>query len=212
MLCRSHGVDGFPGTATVEQCLWQLAEALLPARADDCSRYIQAQMDLGATLCTRAKPACADCPLNDICVARRDGRVNELPQPRPRKSLPQRSLRVLLLHDGERWLFERRPPHGIWGGLLSLPEVAADEDVQQKLHALACAAADLQALAPLRHSFTHFHLTLQPLLAAVEPLPQVAESGRYRWLTSAELSTAALPTPIRKILQTALATVTQGRG
>ena len=222
VLCRSFGIEGFPGTATVEKQLWQLADDLLPARASDCASYIQAQMDLGATLCTRSKPQCERCPLHAICLARRTQRTKELPQSRPRKPLPQRSVQVLLLHDGKRWLLEQRPPQGIWGGLLSPPEAADDLERQHKLQQLigpVAAAQALQSLQPLpslRHSFTHFQLTLQPVLLVLSSAGQkpatahCAESNQYQWLDGAALASAALPTPIRKILHAALAERTAG--
>ncbi len=207
VLCRTHGIEGFPGTPAVEKRLWTLAESLLPARAADTGTYIQAQMDLGATVCTRGKPDCATCPLAALCVAQRAGRTGELPEARPRKALPQRTVNVLLLRDGERWLFERRLPSGIWGGLLSLPEVAApnlDDPRQHAVQALGCAAGELTPLPPLRHTFTHFQLTLLPLQGRAQPLPHAAERGNLCWLTRAEIFTAALPTPIRKIVDAAL--------
>ena len=112
VLCRAFGIEGWPGTPAVEKRLWAIAESLLPqARLADCT---QAQMDFGATLCTRARPACAICPLQDACVARRDGRVAELPHPKPGKPLPERSTHMLLIDDGEgRMLLQRRPPTGV---------------------------------------------------------------------------------------------------
>ena len=64
VLCRAFGIDGFPGQAAVERKLWALAEALLPHA--DVATYIQAQMDLGATLCTRGTPHCTRCPLATV--------------------------------------------------------------------------------------------------------------------------------------------------
>ncbi|MFA7282475.1 MAG: A/G-specific adenine glycosylase [Sterolibacterium sp.] len=204
VLCRTHGIEGFPGTAAVEKDLWSLAEALLPR--NDIAIYIQAQMDLGATICTRREPLCLSapsrCPLADLCIARNTGRVGELPAARPRKPLPQRQTRVLLLYAGDRVLLERRPPSGIWGGLLSLPELDIGED--PSAHAakvLGYAVASFQSLAPLRHSFTHFQLTLLPLSGAAQQLPGIADAAKYCWLKRAGINAAALPTPVRKILK-----------
>lgn len=207
VLCRTQGIEGFPGTPAVEKTLWTQAESLLPQ--GDAATYIQAQMDLGATVCTRTRPACqrsvAACPLAEVCVARIQGRVAELPATRPRKALPQREVSVLLLRQGNKILLERRPPSGIWGGLLSLPEVAAPADPRQYAEqVLGCAVNRLIALAPLRHTFTHFQLTLRPLSGQAELLPRAAEVAGLCWVDCTELATAALPTPIRKILGDAL--------
>jgi A/G-specific adenine glycosylase len=199
VLCRVLGVEGFPGAAAVESRLWRDAEALLPQQ--DLAAYIQGQMDLGATVCTRAKPRCGECPLMEICVARREDRVAELPAPRPRRAVPSREATLLLLrHDG-RVLLERRPPAGIWGGLLSLPELPAGaEPLQFARQHLGVRVAAVSPGPAFTHAFTHFRLTIRPLLGEAEPLARAAEAGHV-WLDPAELTSAALPAPIRKLLE-----------
>lgn len=209
VLARCYGIEGFPGETATEKELWALAQTLLPAQTGKAGTYIQAQMDLGATVCTRQKPACTHCPLEEICVARREGKTAELPAKKPRKPLPQRSTRVLLLHDGKHWLLERRPPAGLWGGMLTLPEIAAEEGFAQAIRRLGCTPAShdegkpAHPLPPLRHVFTHFQLTLHPFISLVSASPGIAENDRLCWLTTEELAHAALPTPIRKILEAA---------
>ncbi|MGE5467786.1 MAG: A/G-specific adenine glycosylase [Ignavibacteria bacterium] len=197
VLCRCFGIEGFPGTPAVERKLWQLAAELLPAR--DVAAYIQAQMDLGATICTRGKPRCDECPLAADCVARREGRVEELPQAKPARALPEREATFLVLRDGERVLLESRPPQGIWGGLLSLPELPEDVDPGGLAEELGCRPLSVATLEPLVHTFTHFRLTLKPVLIEVRAVPGVADAG-LRWMALSQLKSAALPTPIRKIL------------
>ena len=202
VLARCFSIDGFPGSAASEKVFWQLAEALLPLTGIEA--YTQGLMDLGATLCTRANYACAICPMSDICVARREGRQGELPAARPRKVLPERETSLLLLTDGEHVLLERRPPSGIWGGLLSLPEAAADE-----AHPFAqrhgFRLLGMRPLASLKHSFTHFHLHIHPLLCTVETTASVAAEAGWQWLTYGDVETAALPTPIRFLLRSLVA-------
>ena len=82
VLARCFGVEGSAAERAVEQRLWALSEAATPA--DGVATYTQAVMDLGATLCTRRKPACALCPLSEGCSARRSGRQHEIPAPKPR--------------------------------------------------------------------------------------------------------------------------------
>jgi len=97
VLARRHGVDGWPGQPKTEQHLWAIAQTLLPqTRLAD---YTQAQMDLGALLCTRHAPGCLLCPVNDDCVALSEGRVDELPTPKPAKALPERQKLAWLLLD-----------------------------------------------------------------------------------------------------------------
>src|SRR5690554_1228697 len=97
VLARYHGVEGWPGQPAVERQLWNLALAHLPeARLAD---YTQAQMDLGATVCTRHSPDCGRCPLRGGCVALATGRTAELPTPKPARASPTREALVLLLQD-----------------------------------------------------------------------------------------------------------------
>ena len=199
VLARCFGIEGFPGTAKTQTELWQLAETLLPAKRMEA--YTQGLMDLGSQLCIRRKPFCAACPMHDLCIARQQGRQAELPTPRPRKALPERDTTVLMLTDGQQVLLERRPPVGIWGGLLSLPEGGVAE-ARELARRHGCSLQSMQAVPGLRHTFTHFHLNIQVLLCAVRPERRLVAEGGWQWLTldSGAVGKAALPTPIRKIL------------
>ena len=199
VLARCFGIEGFPGTAKTQTELWQLAETLLPTKRLEA--YTQGLMDLGSQLCIRRKPFCAACPMHDLCIARQQGRQAELPTPRPRKALPERDTTVLMLTDGQQVLLERRPPVGIWGGLLSLPEGGVAE-ARELARRHGCSLQSMQAVPGLRHTFTHFHLNIQVLLCAVRPERRLVAEGGWQWLTldSGAVGKAALPTPIRKIL------------
>ncbi len=202
LLCRFLGIEGLPGSAKLESRLWQDGAALLPDA--EVAAYIQAQMDMGATICTRSRPRCASCPLADLCVAYRENRVATLPTPRPKKALPERQITLLVLRLDNRVLLETRPPSGIWGGLLSLPELPAGVDAVDYCAQQQGLRIDAVLPAPtFTHGFTHFRLHIQPLLCTVVALPQLSES-RLRWIGRAELAQAALPAPIRKILSAIL--------
>ena len=207
VLCRVFGIDGFPGDRKVETRLWALAESLLPAQ--EVGRYIQAQMDLGATLCTRGRPACVRCPLAADCVAHRTGRVAELPAPRPRKAVPRRSAHYAVIIDDGAVLLERRPPAGIWGGLLALPEIPAGtaDPARWASERFGLRVSAAQPLAPLTHAFTHFVLELQPVLMQVVHAPaapavrlHAADAEAWCWQPLAARADAALPAPVRRIL------------
>jgi A/G-specific adenine glycosylase len=200
VLARHRGVEGYPGAPKVEAQLWSIAEALLPAA--DIEAYTQALMDLGATVCMRTRPRCDICPVAVDCVARRDGRIDALPSPRPRKPLPQRAVRVLLFTRGGEILFEKRPPLGIWGGLWSLPEIALDDDVRAFARTRFDADVTVHSdLAPIEHGFTHFSLTLHPQRISVVRWPPRAESAGLLWLAREDALGAALPAPIRTLLR-----------
>jgi A/G-specific adenine glycosylase len=199
VLARHFAVAGFPGEKRVEARLWQLAEEQLPRRAIE--RYTQAMMDLGATLCTRAKPRCAECPLAQSCQALALGHVRDFPTTRPAKAVPTRATHMLLLVRGGEVLLEKRPPSGIWGGLWSLPELA--DATRAHAHCRSnygCSIAAPQPLAPLAHGFTHFKLQIQPLLCQVEKLTPAAREPGQMWLSLEEAHGAAIPVPVRKLL------------
>ena len=199
VLARCFGIEGWPGLPAVEKKLWQLAETLLPQH--DIESYTQGLMDLGATVCTRSRPKCGLCPLQQDCVARRQDKIHLLPSPKPRKPVPQRETVMLLLLSGNEVLLEKRPSPGIWGGLWSLPEISPHEDVhvisQQRF---GLAVEVLPALPPLVHAFTHFALTIrpQPLLVG-QRATQLMEPGLI-WLDIGDAAEAALPAPIKKLL------------
>jgi A/G-specific adenine glycosylase len=164
-----------------EKNLWQLAERLLPERGIEA--YTQALMDLGATVCTRT-PRCDACPLARQCIARKTGRIAELPAPRPRKSLPLRNVTWYVYLRKGKALLERRPSPGIWGGLLCFPEKAIVK------------AGRGEKLPPVDHGFTHFRLRIQPLLHVVK-----VANGAGRWIDIREAQSAAVPTPVKNLLQ-----------
>ena len=194
VLCRQFGVEGFPGSTAVDRSLWALAESLLPD--SDIETYTQGLMDLGATLCTRSRPRCADCPVSADCVARRDGRQAELPARRTRPAVPERSATFVLILNNRRLLLERRPPSGIWGGLLVPPE----GEVNQVLASFGLLKVSQRSLPPSKHAFTHFRLTLQPVVCEVAASLVVAESGLV-WVDLDKAAEAGVPTPIGKLIR-----------
>ena len=208
VLCRVHGIAGWPGLPAVERRLWALAEAhVTGVPAARMADYTQAQMDLGATLCTRSAPACVLCPLQDDCVARREGLVEALPTPKPGKPLPARQATVLLLRDeAGRVLLQRRPPAGVWAALWSLPEHEGRDAAAAWFERQVGQGFDRgQALPPIAHAFTHYRLSLQPLAwERVRLRAQVGEAQDLRWVARDELPSLGIPAPIRSLLEAAL--------
>ncbi|MDP1682218.1 MAG: A/G-specific adenine glycosylase [Burkholderiales bacterium] len=197
VLTRCFGIEGFPGDKAVEAKLWALAASLLPDA--DIERYTQGLMDLGATLCTRAQPRCDDCPLNEQCVARRDNRIAQLPTPKLKKTIPERETVMLILRRGDEVLLEKRPAQGIWGSLWSFPEVAPEVVLNSYLQSrFGIQAERVAQLPPLVHTFTHFRLTIRSLVVWVSK-PDAAHPGTM-WLDRIDAHGAALPTPVRRLL------------
>ncbi len=199
VLSRYLALSASPASADGQRQLWAWAEALTPfARVAD---YTQAMMDLGATVCTRSRPACPRCPLALDCQAYRLGRPQDFPQPPPRRVRSKRSCyMVLVQRDDDAVLLLRRPPQGIWGGLWSLPEF--DEQTQAQTW---CAqewgyAGDYARWPPLRHAFTHFELTIIPLHLRVPAGPQAPMVAADRvWYKSGQ--TVGMAAPVAQLLR-----------
>lgn len=119
VLTRWAGIDGDITKTATSKVLWQLAERLTPRQ--DSGHYAQAMMDLGATLCTKAKPACLLCPVQADCVANREGKQSLYPVKSKKSPNPSKyALALRLTHHGKTlWL--QRPDNGVWGGLWCLP-------------------------------------------------------------------------------------------
>jgi len=194
-------VRGWPGGKRVEERLWTLAESHLPARA--AAVHTQALMDLGATLCTRKRPRCAACPLRADCVARRQGLQDALPAPRPRRRMPVRHTALAVIENrAGQILLQRRPPAGIWGGLWSLPECPPDADVIDWIRdEFGWPVQAIGRVPVLRHSFTHFHLDIEPVRVRLRrDEPQVRDVVDQAWLTPSAGLRRGLAAPIRRLL------------
>lgn len=120
VLTRWAAIDSDITKSATTKELWALAERLTPV--DDSGLFAQAMMDMGATLCTRSKPACLLCPLQEDCLAHEQGRETDYPVKAKKQPKPSKFSNALLIEgiDG-RILWLQRPDNGIWGGLWSLP-------------------------------------------------------------------------------------------
>ncbi|AQQ69055.1 A/G-specific adenine glycosylase [Microbulbifer agarilyticus] len=209
VLARMHALEGWPGQTAVAKGLWEIAEQYTPAKRT--GDYTQAMMDLGATLCTRSKPACERCPFAKHCVAHAQGNPTDYPGKKPKKEKPVRQTTLLLIeHDGELYL-EQRPASGIWGGLWIPPELEGDDggeaSAQEWLAAQDLDASELQALPPMRHTFSHFHLDIHPVWISLPRKPDQVAEGASGWYKLRQLDRPrsgqdlGLPAPIAKLVK-----------
>jgi len=199
VLARYCGVEGWAGEKKVEARLWQQAEALLPT--DEVATYTQALMDMGAIICTRSKPKCVLCPVQSDCVALQTERISQLPTPRPKKSVPERRAVFLLLMHGNDILLEKRPSSGIWGGLWCPPQFNDEVAAKEWFLRIGMDASEGVRLETFTHTFTHFKLHITPLtIQLARKSLQVAQAGSV-WLDLEEALGAAIPTPVRAMLE-----------
>lgn len=201
VLSRFHALQGWPGKREVEQHLWRLAEAHTPEqRTGD---YTQAIMDLGATLCVRGKPRCADCPVAGDCAAYGQDRITEFPGKKPRKAMPLKEvvMPVVVNANGEV-LLEKRAPVGIWGGLWSLPECADKADFELWRESRLASANVAEEMEQMKHTFSHYQLLIKPCRIEFNgELNRLADEGFIAWHPLARLEQLGLPAPVRRILE-----------
>jgi len=204
VLSRYFGVADEPGTTRALKRLWQLSEQCTPhGTADDVATYTQAIMDLGATLCTRSKPRCLECPLGENCNAYRTHRVHEIPGLRRTRARGARHTFMLVARrsDGSI-LLQRRPNCGVWGGLWCPPEFAAPDGARAFAASALCAGlSEPQRLATISHSFTHFDLTITPLLAACPDPAAVMDTAHMLWYNPRAPAPLGLPAPVKALLE-----------
>lgn len=203
VLTRLEGIEDWPGSSAVEKQLWALSESLLPK--ERLRDYTQAIMDLGATLCTRSKPDCDNCPFQNDCVAKRGELQKQIPASKPKKTKPVRETVFLLLRNPHgQLLLEKRPPIGIWGGLWSFPE-AEFENHQSRLQQLNVTQVNGNGtwLDKGSHIFSHFQLDYLPLLVEVDLSfsKQVSEASQQIWYSDALSNEIGLAAPVARLLK-----------
>lgn len=200
VLARYHAVDGWPGQSSVAEQLWEYAERHTPN--ERVADYSQAIMDLGATLCTRSKPNCGQCPMAQDCEALSQGNPALYPGKKPRKEQPVRQCLFLLIRNtAGDILLEQRPANGLWGGLWVFPQCDDEAEISTACSRLGCEATDWEVLPAQRHSFSHFHLDYRPTLINARALPGIMDHSGLVWYnpaSSLELGTAQ---PVRQLLQ-----------
>ncbi|WP_215396366.1 A/G-specific adenine glycosylase [Rheinheimera oceanensis] len=206
VLARFAAISGWPGDKKVEQQLWQLAEQLTPE--DTVAAFNQAMMDLGATLCSRSKPRCVECPLKLRCKAALAGEQALYPGKKAKKTLPEKQSFWLLLQHDDKVLLSQRPASGLWGGLFGFIEFASAAEREQYLALNALAVESREELAGFRHTFSHFHLWIQPLRVKLKHAPAaVQEQSAPTWFTIHAIPQVGLSAPAKQLFQQLLAAI-----
>jgi len=179
----------------------KLAATLLgESRAGDSA---QALMDLGSSICTPKKPACALCPLNDGCAARARGDQEVFPRKEPKKSGELRRGAAFVVTRGDQLLVRTRPEKGLLGGMTEVPgshwTVAQDDEAARKQAPVLKGVARWHRKAGVvSHVFTHFPLQLVVYTANAPARARPPEG--MRWVAIATLAAEALPNVMRKVI------------
>jgi A/G-specific adenine glycosylase len=189
VLTRFHGIHGYPGETQITKELWRIAEEHTPE--EQTAAYTQGIMDLGATLCVRRQPNCPACPMQSRCEAKRAGTTAELPSPKPKKTKPVKTSRFFVVSlPNKATLLEQRPMNGLWGGLWTPPERPADTSIETFLAELSLTPTDLSEQIHdqvFRHTFSHFHLDIEPIYLRLKDAPMQIADNSARWVLPTQI-------------------------
>ena len=198
VLSRYCAVEGWPGEKRVENRLWQIAEEVTPAKGVE--QFNQAMMDLGAMICTRSKPKCDLCPLNQGCEAYAHNSWAKYPGKKPKKTLPEKTAFMLMIQHGDGVWLEQRPPVGLWGGLFCFPQFSSEEELENGLQKYGVTVNQLQQQVAFRHTFSHFHLDIVPMWLNLRSAPGCMDDAAGLWYNLAQPQSVGLAAPVERLL------------
>lgn len=202
VLSRVFAVEGWSGKSHVLKKLWLLAEETTPNKRN--ADYTQAIMDLGATLCTRNKPHCEDCPLSSDCIANADNTQTDFPAKKPKKVIPEKQTILLIIKNQDQHVMMlKRPPLGIWGGLWCFPQFDTEKDASEWLQNYGNDSISSSSKMPLlSHTFSHFKLHIQPLIISLKsPInSSVMENHETLWYNIRTEFDGGLAAPVTTLL------------
>ncbi len=192
VLSRFHRVAGDYSDSNVLKEFWRLAKYHTPAKQN--ANYTQAIMDLGATICLPRKPLCPSCPVSSHCKANLCNDQASFPQKKPRTIRPEKSLAFLAYHNDKGAIYlVKRPNKGVWGGLWSFEEC---EDTEAAITAAIkehnLEASIVSSLPKFKHSFTHYHLWIHPII--------INSPGLEKDYYNINKLALGVPTPVKKII------------
>ncbi|MBQ5429201.1 MAG: A/G-specific adenine glycosylase [Neisseriaceae bacterium] len=200
VLCRVFALDGDLQNKAFEKELWHRAEQLLPSNRNDLSAYIQGLMDLGATVCTRNKPKCEQCPQNNICQARQQNRIDALPRKKTALTVKNMPMFWAIVKNNERILLEKRPAKGIWASLFCVPCFDDENKFNQFIqdnHLIL-----IKKDNPFMHRLTHRKLEIKPYFFRLpENNPKIKNK---RFYSLDEIQQMALPKPLMNLFSGSL--------
>ncbi|MCE0494122.1 A/G-specific adenine glycosylase [Vibrio salinus] len=202
-LSRCFAIDGWPGQKKTENRLWEIADTHTPE--EDADKYNQAMMDMGAMVCTRSKPKCTLCPVSEQCVSLRQGNPEDYPERKPKKKKPEKSTYFIILTVNHQVWLEQRPSQGIWGGLHCFPEISGNPDIETLCETFGAEKNDIDSIKRLiafRHTFSHYHLDITPILVELKQIPHfMMEDKAGLWYNLFQPKQIGLAAPVKQLLE-----------
>jgi len=202
VLLRVHGRDTPQDSSATIAWAWERAEALVERahRRGEAGCFNEGLMELGAMVCAPVSPKCAQCPLRRGCIARLEGRQEEIPRPKARAKRREIHHSAVVVRDGAgRLLVERRPEAGMWAGMWQAPtlEREAGPAKARELAALV-GAGSVRKVGGFVHQTTHRVVYFEVWTPG--DAPDAAAGDGRRWLSPEAVSGLALASPHRRIL------------
>lgn len=212
VLCRVDNITTDPRRTPTEQALWERARSLVESAPEGFYGDLnEALMELGAVVCTPRRPDCPRCPLNQLCLAHALGVEEARPVRSPKPRIPEHRAvaGVIVRPEDGRCLLVRRPYDGLLGGLWGFPSTLLSSDGGAHAKQLARALTEQlaigtdigDAVAAVKHAYTHFRVTLEALSCSiVRGEPQTGYYPEVAWSNAAEIETLPLAEIDRKII------------
>jgi A/G-specific adenine glycosylase len=200
VLCRYFAIQGWSGSAATLKKLWTLSEQSTPENR--AGNYNQAMMDLGATVCTRSKPCCDDCPLKESCLGLKHGLVSLLPTPKKRTSLPIKNRYWLVSKNQNEFFLKKNSPIGLWGGLWVFPEFESYDELASWCEQKSIDLNGSEMLEQKRHNFSHYQLNYTAVICTPSAQPhQISEPGITCWYQINSRVKIGLPKPVSELIK-----------
>ncbi len=201
VLTRVFGICGDVRTSDVHKTLMSHAESLLPQK--EIKTYTQGLMDLGATCCLPNRPNCTRCPFKAKCLAHQTGQIADFPGKSPKKQKPVKSAILVMYRSQDELLFVKRPPKGVWASLWSLPEYKSLHQLKKSTKKYSIENKQMILLPSFRHTFTHFHLDIQPVAIILQSYQkdQLQFTSKSKWVRFSQWKKLGTPAAVEKCLR-----------
>jgi A/G-specific adenine glycosylase len=188
-LARLNYIDAPINQVSTEKRLWHIAQNLMPYYY--CAEYSQALMDIGTKICTKTKPLCNICPVNDFCLSYAYNDQHHIPVKTKQTKRRQESAIYYIIYDQDQVLFYKRPKEGLWGGLFSLP-FTLPVNTRYINHWVEVD----------KHLFTHIELHYSIEMHKFISNKENEYLNGYQWVNISYIDRLALPRPLAKHLST----------
>lgn len=197
VLCRYFGIQGYLEEKETQNKLWKIAQDCMPQ--EHCAEYTQAIMDMGALCCTRQKPQCSICPLNQHCIAYNTQQIQSYANKKPKAKIPEKHQHVLLFYTQDKKIYlEKRPASGIWGSLWCLPCLDITVDLDTHVNHITTPIS----LLTIKHTLTHMRLHLNVSTCFISCID--SEKSDFlslgRWFFYSEIIELGIPKPMKQII------------